>query len=218
MNKSNEEMMFEQWLEEAKEKGYVKSWKRAGTYEIIKGSLFKWKRRMKTKEKSESSFFCHPQTYTPDYEIIFDRSFPEAMFENGSYERKGKFLCTDEGLCLVDVKGTWGGNNSDIRFHLKQAIMASLYGLYVNKIKVGLPKTGPHLFSQTWYPASVHLEYRVGERKGLPKEKGAIRIEQYAERTRTEPLEEDSGRADGVRKGKRNRRAPEKGECEGLPE
>lgn len=145
--KSNEEQMFADWLDEAKNVGFVNSW----TYEpssflLIPAKTYVEVVKTKTKTKKVDKNLHLQCTYTPDFCVQFTESGKQA-FEIAFKKTFG----TRDGLeHYFDTKGLFDKRQGDGRFFsVIQKLMFLVHGIWVEKV---IPKT---LFEKTYAPENV---------------------------------------------------------------
>ena len=161
---SKDELYFEWWLQELKENGYIKSYNRSISYELVPKSYMPvLKRKPTIKEPDrlilEAQHFLHPVSYTPDYDIyweqkaigIFVLDIDELFIKEdivpyfyGQKTDLGLYSCTDVKPIFFRAQ-----NSSSITFPIKKKIMWNKYSIYVNKT---VPIGKEELFCSTFTP------------------------------------------------------------------
>lgn len=159
--KSSSEMYFEWWLDELKDAGFVLSYKRCDTYDLIPPFAFDVKQHYKTKEPLIKTINVLRQIrYTPDYEVVFSKKLLAKLFcqikgrdilDNGRENVPGNiyqevlFMSADDSsedsiTLFFDVKPPnsvikfAGANASSRDFPIKQRLMYSVHNIFVNKV------------------------------------------------------------------------------------
>ena len=177
---SKEEEYMWYWLVEARSANRVLTFTKCQTpFPICDKQFFTWFQQMKTKVKPKEMPICQPQTYLPDYHIVWNPEYEGELYMNagGTYPERCIFLAVNNES-YIDVKGTFfGKHSSDIRFSIKQSLFLSRHNKYVQKIsplsvhnrtsnKVGLFED---TFCPDFYLSDPDTRYKRGERKGASK-------------------------------------------------
>lgn len=167
---SKEEKYFELWLEELLSLGYIDSYNRCSSFELIpKAVIPVLKKKPTTKEPDRlllgTKHFLNNLSYTPDYDIywnekslgIFVTNIDDLFIDD---KESTYFLgqSTDLGIySCVDVKPIFfrTANSSSITFPLKKKMMWSKYKIYVNKT---IPIGKNELFCKTFTPERYLLQ------------------------------------------------------------
>jgi len=169
-NDSTHEDYFEWWLEEAKEAGFVKGWKRANTVTLAPAASIPFTKYMKTKTTEVEKHLYHSLEYTPDYRVVFSLDTAEGilcsnLFEQNSKDKPAFFLSMRDNfqeVSYVDVKPdrfSRQASPSSVTFPIMQKLMWYVHNTYVQKV-VLYPATNTQgknktLFTQTWTPKKL---------------------------------------------------------------
>lgn len=178
---SKEEKYFEWWLDELVKNGYVKSYNRCNSFQLIPKAYIPVLKRKPLKSEPnrlvlEAQHFLHPLSYTPDYDIYWEEKaiglFVFSIDELFVSEKTQPYFLgqkTDLGLySCVDVKPIFfrTQNSSSITFPLKKKMMWNKFGVYVNKT---IPIGKEELFCKTFTPERYFLQDLKPKNRSLGK-------------------------------------------------
>lgn len=141
---SQEEIDFQNWIEEALQAGYLSNViYHPEPYLITPKQTFVEKKVLKTKIKIVERTLLQPHKYQPDFIIVVTNKFLETFPNNGLLPIK-----TDPNAFVIDVKGTFNQNDALRRFGIDQKLVYHLHGIFVNKV------VPADFFKVTWVPVS----------------------------------------------------------------
>jgi len=165
---NNEEQVFEDWLNELKDNGYVIDFE----FEPVSFTLA-------DAEVITPAHKLRKVSYTPDFIIEWDKKAENLFYCLKGYKGKDKGLHLakeQDGkiISYTDIKGVFANsrNTSAITFPIIQKLLYKNQDIFVNKIKPLDPKG---LFHQTFTPAS----YFYVKNSKLPK----LRITKFTMKT-----------------------------------
>lgn len=153
---SVEEVIFEQWLLELKENGFIDNYEyHSSTLELIPEIRY------------NNIKIYNSLNYTPDFIIQWNESakglfmLHQEEVVNTKFDNNQIMLSQFNNISYVDVKGLFAGkhNNSAITFPILRKVLYDKLGIYVNKV---VPKT---LFQKTFTPNSYLTTSMNKERK-----------------------------------------------------
>jgi hypothetical protein len=173
---SDEEMFFAMWLEELKEVGYVRQWKRAvDSISLTDGLKISYIKvtKLKTKTKHEEKEFTvlRPSEYTTDFDVTFT---PEGIMRlvnyitpAGSFEITRPFFSNERLRGLFEIKPGFDQNNMERLFKNNQKFIWDKYKIFVNLVEP------IELFKKTFLPseAAPYFKYKVVPKKAKAKGK-----------------------------------------------
>lgn len=174
---SKDERYFEWWLDELVKAGYIKSYNRSLSYELVPKAympILKEKPTVKEPDRLilEAQYFLHPVGYTPDYDIYWEQkaigifvvdidelniSKKETTYFLGQKTELGLYSCTDVKPIFFRAQ-----NSSSITFPIKKKIMWDKYKIYVNKV---IPIGKEELFCKTFTPDRYLYQDKVPNKK-----------------------------------------------------
>lgn len=174
---SKEEQYFEWWLQELQEYGYINNFAKAKTYELITEVKNYYIEYLKTKEKEKTQTIENSHSYTPDYEIYWNKKAegifaqkiilpdikyyvmtkediipPDTYVDNSNCKKLDSNLFWQvKKPCLVEVKGGFSLHGQLRNNSVDRKLMLNKYGIYVNLVKI------PDLFKDTFTPKKYLL-------------------------------------------------------------
>lgn len=168
--KSEEEKIFNWYLSELKDKGYILNYNyESNTYDLGDKIELNWNQQLKTKTKSVTSHLLYSCEYTPDF-IIEWAPKAEGIFymkEGGTYKERCYFVANagKPDFSIVDVKGTFKSavQSTAMTFPDRQKWMYYRHRLYVQKVMPLHKKSSP--FAKTFTPEKFLLTKTGKERK-----------------------------------------------------
>lgn len=181
--RSNEEIYFSWWLDELKEAGYVESYAYENRKLVLMNEVkIPWFEQKKTGVKEREHHLFSETTYTPDFEITWDKK-ALGIFCSGAPGNKRPFfmgadcsLVADHAISIVDVKGDHSqgasrGNFSQYSFPYKQKMAWENLRIYVQKV------VPIKLFRETFVPQRYFMTDGGKQERKLtsltnPKSKG----------------------------------------------
>ena len=147
---SKEEIYFLWYLEELKKNGFVESYHyHPKSFDLTKGFYYSAVVKCKKKDKTVIHTLAQPQTYTPDFVIVWNaigvNKFCKSLIYMSDYNfiadnssLKEFFWCQDVPYVMttyVDVKPPFNKRNSDAAiFSLKRALMLQMHKIHVQKV------------------------------------------------------------------------------------
>lgn len=147
---SNEERFFLDWLKELESKGLCSNIKeQPKTYKLGVPLIYTFDKKLKTKTKTIEKTILQPVTYTPDFEFKLDSKLADILYNGESFDSPLFIKLPEQDIFIVDTKGTFKSNNSDISAPIKIKWVWQIYKEYIQLIK---PFGG--LFDKTFYPQS----------------------------------------------------------------
>jgi hypothetical protein len=145
---SNEERFFLDWLKELESKGLCSEIKeQPKTYKLGEPLIFAFDKKLKTKTKTIEKTILQPVTYTPDFEFKLSDKLADILYNGESYDSPLFIKLPKQDTFIVDTKGTFKSNDSDISAPIKIKWVWQNYKEFVQLIK---PFGG--LFKNTFYP------------------------------------------------------------------
>lgn len=158
---SKEEVEFVQWLEEAQTAGFVVDWH-------YQPETFVLSERKAYAPHGSSKFLLHPQKYTPDFFVKFEKKFNDAFPDVVVYDQSDFMMRVDKWGAYFDIKGLFGrgmNNSSAYTFPVLQKWLYDKHHIFVNKVvardmkcKEKVTKQG--FFSKTWVPKAAAYDRR----------------------------------------------------------
>ena len=155
---SKEEMYFVWYLEELKDLGYIKDFRRSRTYQLGLPVTKKYiQPMMRVEDKIKEQSISKGHSYTPDYIIWWEVESVGVLctdLEDIFDKHKTKFICQREGdqyYSTIEVKGTYDQNNNARITGISMKWLMSKLGIFVSMVKV------PTIFEQTFTPHRYHL-------------------------------------------------------------
>lgn len=146
---SNEEKFFGDWLTELESYGLASDISyQPKTYLLQEAISIPVKVKLKTKTKIRNQVLYRKIEYTPDYSFKLSLDLENKLF-NGEFFDSPLFIKLPDQDFIVDTKGTFKANNSDITAPIKIKWVWQLYKEYVQLVQ---PFGG--LFKDTFYPES----------------------------------------------------------------
>ena len=150
---SKEEVYFAWYLDELKEKGYVNSWHyHPKQFDLTMGFYYYvTEQKKRGGEKTTAYTLAQPQTYTPDFMIVWNASgvnkfckslidLSDSIYSADKPVLKQFFWCQDKPYTMttyVDVKPMFNKRNSDAAiFSLKRALMLQMHHTHVQKVVI----------------------------------------------------------------------------------
>ena len=159
--RSNEEIYMSWWLDELIEAGYVESYKYEERTLILMNEVkVPWFERKKTSIKEREHHLFAESTYTPDFEITWNKKAYGIFITGFPSNKRPYFMGADFNVdgadCLIDVKGDHAmgasrGNFSQFSFPYKQKMAWQNLKIYVQKI------VPIKLFRETFVPQRYFL-------------------------------------------------------------
>ena len=147
---SNEERFFNDWLVELEGHGLASDISlQPKTYQLAEPVIVGFDKKMKTKTKFVERTLLQPVTYSPDFSFKLSDSLADILFNGESYDSPLFIKLDSQKLFIVDTKGTFKGNNSDISAPIKIKWVWQRYKEFIQLVK---PFGG--LFDKTFYPKS----------------------------------------------------------------
>lgn len=165
---SNEELLFNEWLEFVKEKGYINSYFK--NVEEVITIVPVQQLCLIIKNKNKCNTLLRPWTYKYDFKIEWNDIAKDLFFNNiddSNYKQKCFFLAKNN-VSYVDVKGIFTRNNrvTDITFPLVQKTLYYYHNMYIQKI---IPiKLFTSLFATNRYLLEDNV-YKITSKKGKNK-------------------------------------------------
>lgn len=146
---STEELQFIYWLDEGIDAGLIKSYK----YQPTVFNLFE---NVIAKNANDNDIiFIKEHIYTPDFSIVFTKSFLE-LYNKNKWYKSFKNIKNINDEIIVDVKGTFSRNGGDRVFSINQKWVYQKYNVYIHKI---IPF---NLFKNTWCPKLAKMTPKKG--------------------------------------------------------
>jgi len=151
---SNDEIIFEWYLNELKSKGFIKNYYRCVSIELTSPIRYPVNCIMKTKTKTVDMYVSGSVSYTPDYIIEWDSnaegifylrydvqsSITKSCLDKVSHIFPAKMDTDGNIFSVIDVKPDmkWGNNkfNTSYTFGQKQAMMYLIHNIIVSVVKV----------------------------------------------------------------------------------
>lgn len=146
--KSKEELIFAEWLSEAKDNKLVEDWSyEEKTFELISSKSFLEVVELKTKSKILKRSLHASSSYTPDFKVILTElgmtTFKD-VFKKAILSSKGS------RIIYIDTKGEYDRRQGDGRFFsLVRKVLYDKHGIWVEKV---VPKK---IFPKTYAPKQV---------------------------------------------------------------
>ena len=185
---SDEEVFVAMWLEELRQRGYIRFWKKVkDSISLTDGKKIPYLKvtKLKTKSKVEQKDFIllSSSEYTPDFEITWDvkglNKFLYQITENIYHQRHVKerggitdprtavFFSSEYNTTVLEVKPGFDQNNMERLFKNNQRFIWDKYKLFVNLIEP------IDLFKKTFLPlaAAPYFRYKKVPKKALAKGK-----------------------------------------------
>lgn len=147
---SKEEVYFAWYLDELKEKGYVDSWHyHPKQFDLTMGFYYYVTEQKKRGEKTTAYTLAQPQTYTPDFMIVWNKGkhfkLAKILSEQSDHiftahisDLDRFFWCQItpyELTTYIDVKPMFSKRNSDTAmFSLKRSLMLKMHHVHVQKV------------------------------------------------------------------------------------
>lgn len=141
---SDEEIYCIMWMEELKNKGYIKNYERSQTFILSQPFKVPYTKitqlKTKSKEEKKQQIILNGCEYTPDFKITWhkDRCHP---FVDNMHDMYGKYMdkvlrsneiLTDELVTYLEVKPQYDQNGKTQYFKLNQKWLWDVYGVFVN--------------------------------------------------------------------------------------
>lgn len=150
---SKEEVYFAWYLDELKEKGYVNSWHyHPKQFDLTLGFYYYvTEQKKRGGEKTTAHTLAQPQTYTPDFMIVWNKGKyfklakilseqSDHIFTANISDLDRFFWCQVipyELTTYIDVKPMFSKRNSDTAmFSLKRALMLQMHRTHVQKVVI----------------------------------------------------------------------------------
>jgi hypothetical protein len=150
---SKEELYFLWYLQELKDQGFIKAFKRSKTYTLSNTVSKRFIQPMKkVEDKIKMQTVLREHAYTPDYTIWWEVESVGVLctdLEDVFDRHKTKFICQREGdqyYSTIEVKGTYDQNNNARITGISMKWLMSKLGIFVTLVKV------PTIFEQTFTP------------------------------------------------------------------
>lgn len=152
---STTELDFYFWLVEAKDAGYLKSFKyHSITFDLLDKAIY------------NSKTLLQPHVYTPDFFVIINDKFR-------TLDHKIKLLL-DNNLLYIEIKGDYSKFNDHAKFSVSRKILYDKHKVYVPKI------VPDKWFKRTWVPKAI---YRTKVKKDIVKKyQECILLEEFIEK------------------------------------
>lgn len=177
---SDEEMYAIMWMQELKDKGIIRSFERAETFELSKPlkheyvKLTTLKTKLKTEVKSQT--ILHECSYTPDFVIVWNEN--DSKFVDNMTDMIGEMynnvLISNQLMGMhvtyVEVKPTYDQNGKEQYFKLNQKWLWADKGIFVNLFKPTI------VFEKTFTP-KAYLLTATGKIKKVHHK--IVSLEQY---------------------------------------
>lgn len=190
------ELYCEWYLQELKEAGFIKSYKRESFSILVNPEIRHKRYDFKTKTPKIEEFRLLPDIkYTYDYVIVWEKHAHE-VFYNFINDKPIRIWAPfyamidkdGEHISLVDVKATYlgskfGNNTTAYTFPILQKMLWSLYGIMISKA-VPIPmsangriKSGNNiaLFTTTFVPRRYHLTDAGGQARKINYRKATLK-------------------------------------------
>lgn len=168
---SKEEEWFFWYLEELKELGYVDFKYHPCTFELAPDCAVRASESKRNKKVDKYIKLTKKVSYTPDFKVYWSDKAKGVFtweilgeYDNNFYPYRKSYhdnfipFFADNNISYIDVKGEFVGrnNSSGVTFSIKQAWTLNRYGIFVQKVVVGLSEKG--IFYRTFTPDKVIKE------------------------------------------------------------
>lgn len=182
---SLEEAYFSWWLDELREAGFIREWRRAASHELFPPvthsyvSEYKTPKTGQVRRKTKSKKLLSSLTYTPDFEIVWSLQAYARVFVPMAQCSGADLLVGDPGCrmiaqpsggsqwtSIVEVKPRIVGRSSmnTGRLQLARATRAALFhlkGIYVHQVEIGT--NAGSWFDKTFVPDRFLLTNKTGK-------------------------------------------------------
>ena len=177
---SQEEIDFQNWIEEALQAGYLSNVAyHPVPFLITPKQTFTEEKQLKTKTKIVERTLLQPHTYQPDFIIDVTQKFLQAFPNHGLKQKALTYVTAEKQVInitnlsyFIDVKGTFNQNDALRRFSIDQKLVYHLHGIFVNKV---IPAD---FFRLTWVPVSCAF---MSNRRELTRRKPFAKCRLLAE-------------------------------------
>lgn len=169
---SEEERLFYLYLDELKERGFVREFSfHKLIFNLSDSVKSSWEKKLKTKTKQMESTLLHPHVYTPDFHVKWETSSygifycyidDEHKFGDVPFISNKDDLDNDIGS-YIEIKPSFDMNNMTRLFTINQKWVYKEHGIYVQKIIPNGKSTC--LFAKTFVPQ----EAMVTPKRRTPK-------------------------------------------------
>lgn len=140
---SSEELYFSWYLEELKNAGYIiEYYREVEPFDLLQPVVFKWNKKLKTKEKEMEFNILREHIYTPDFKIIWDESARGIFVVTEGFTAEsranipfvGQKLDEDSLVSYIEIKPIFDQNNMTRLFTINQKWVYDKVKIYVQKI------------------------------------------------------------------------------------
>lgn len=152
---SKEEVYLSWWLDDLLRAGFINNWAYHGrTFNLSDRVQYQVKKELKTKVRVDYRLLLNPHTYTPDFNISWDKSARGVLYQNieSMADLKECPIIAQGDISYIDVKPkAWGRGDSFMAlFSVRQKWVFDKHGIYVQPVVVYGCKTG--LFERSFTP------------------------------------------------------------------
>lgn len=186
---SDEEMYFSWWLQELQEKGFIKSFNRAKSYELGHPVIYEWTERKNNIDLFNDSTILDGSIYTPDFEIVWEdkainifvnpnitniikQPRTVRVFTEKSNEPINKKLFIQiNGVSIIEVKPDFDLNNMTRLNTIDRKWLFQSRGIFTNLVLM------PSFFKKTFTPNRFLLTNKTNKVRALKYQ--PITLEEY---------------------------------------